>query len=139
MDDWMSFCIGPRALKVFVEKTLRKNLESYGVKTSLGPFVIAVRYNDRVTLKRLSEIMVVDKSMTTRAVREMIEADLVRNLSDDSRKYKLTLTKKGYEFSDVYERSMEEVWSSLLADLNGREKETLKTIVRKMNKVIETS
>ena len=86
--------INPRAIKNYIEKRVSQTSESMGLKRTHGQFLKTIYDNEGLSLKELSNEMYVDKSLTTRVIKSLIDNGFVINMNNESREYRLYLTDK---------------------------------------------
>ncbi len=134
MDEKNDIHIGPRAMKYYVDRHLTPVAESLGLKPTYGPFLMAVLENEGLSMKTMTETLIVDKALTTRVIGTLIGKGFVEDRNADSRGYSLYLTQKGRDAADKLKNAMKEVWGELLADLTDEERECLKVIHSKIEK-----
>ena len=134
MDEWIDMHIGPRAMKYFIERRLTPVAESVGLKPTYGPFLMTVRENEGLSLKTLSEMMIVDKALTTRVTKRLIEGGYLEDRSVNTREYSLYLTSKGRKATDKISDAIKDAWKELFRDLTDEEVECLKGIHCKIDR-----
>ena len=81
--------INPRAIKNYIEKRVSQTSESMGLKRTHGQFLKTIYDNEGLSLKELSNEMYVDKSLTTRVIKSLIDNGFVINMNNESREYRL--------------------------------------------------
>ncbi|MBR6911859.1 MAG: MarR family transcriptional regulator [Candidatus Methanomethylophilaceae archaeon] len=129
-------CISPRVLKAYLEKVTGPSFEELGITSSSAPFLVEINSNEGISLKGLTEHLMVDKAHTTRVVSKLIDAGLVENKAN-GHEYSLYLTEEGRKKAKDANIIFGEAWKGMLRDLTDEEKGTLETILKKISKVVK--
>lgn len=130
--------INPRAIKNYIEKRVSQTSESMGLKRTHGQFLKTIYDNEGLSLKELSNEMYVDKSLTTRVIKSLIDNGFVINMNNESREYRLYLTDKGNDAVSKIEKIVNDAWDELLSELTDDEMETLTCIHIKINEKLKS-
>ena len=130
--------INPRAIKNYIEKRVSQTSESMGLKRTHGQFLKTIYDNEGLSLKELSNEMYVDKSLTTRVIKSLIDNGFVNNMNNESREYRLYLTDKGNDAVSKIEKIVNDAWDELLSELTDDEMETLTCIHIKINEKLKS-
>ena len=130
--------INPRAIKNYIEKRVSQTSESMGLKRTHGQFLKTIYDNEGLSLKELSNEMYVDKSLTTRVIKSLIDNGFVINMNNKSREYRLYLTDKGNDAVSKIEKIVNDAWDELLSELTDDEMETLTRIHMKINEKLKS-
>ncbi len=141
MSTMMNRCevdINPRAIKNYIEKRVSQTSESMGLKRTHGQFLKTIYDNEGLSLKELSNEMYVDKSLTTRVIKSLIDNGFVINMNNESREYRLYLTDKGNDAVSKIEKIVNDAWDELLSELTDDEMETLTRIHIKINEKLKS-
>lgn len=126
----------PRVIKTYLEKITAPKFDELGIKPSTAPFLGEIAYNEGISLKGLTEILMVDKAHTTRMVSKLIESGLVENRAD-SREYSLYLTEEGKRTAEKIKGILDFAWKELLKDLTQEEMDTLMVILGKISNTVK--
>lgn len=141
MSTMMNRCevdINPRAIKNYIEKRVSQTSESMGLKRTHGQFLKTIYDNEGLSLKELSNEMYVDKSLTTRVIKSLIDNGFVIDMNNESREYRLYLTDKGNDAVSKIEKIVNDAWDELLSELTDDEMETLTRIHMKINEKLKS-
>ncbi|TQS77010.1 MAG: hypothetical protein A3204_06460 [Candidatus Methanarcanum hacksteinii] len=130
--------INPRAIKNYIEKRVSQTSESMGLKRTHGQFLKTIYDNEGLSLKELSNEMYVDKSLTTRVIKSLIDNGFVIDMNNESREYRLYLTDKGNDAVSKIEKIVNDAWDELLSELTDDEMETLTRIHMKINEKLKS-
>ncbi len=130
--------INPRAIKNYIEKRVSQTSESMGLKRTHGQFLKTIYDNEGLSLKELSNEMYVNKSLTTRVIKSLIDNGFVINMNNESREYRLYLTDKGNDAVSKIEKIVNDAWDELLSELTDDEMETLTRIHMKINEKLKS-
>lgn len=128
--------ITPRVLRAYMNRVTGPSFEKLGITATSAPFLVAIRSNEGISLKGLTEHLMVDKAHTTRMISKLNEAGLVENRAQ-GHEYSLFLTESGKRMADESVTIFETAWHSLFRDLTEDERKALDTIIRKVSNVIE--
>ena len=109
-----------------------------GLKRTHGQFLKTIYDNEGLSLKELSNEMYVDKSLTTRVIKSLIDNGFVINMNNESREYRLYLTDKGNDAVSKIEKIVNDAWDELLSELTDDEMETLTRIHMKINEKLKS-
>lgn len=141
MSTMMNRCevdINPRAIKNYIKKRVSQTSESMGLKHTHGQFLKTIYDNEGLSLKELSNEMYVDKSLTTRVIKSLIDNGFVINMNNESREYRLYLTDKGNDAVSKIKKIVNDAWDELLSELTDDEMETLTRIHMKINEKLKS-
>ena len=125
--------IVPRVAKQYIDRKLTLSLEPLGLQGSQAQYIMAVSRNPGASMKKVTEYLMVDKSITTRTVGALIHLGLVRNDSENTRQYHLMLTKEGERIVRIIEKALEDIWKDLVSDLTQEELNIFKSVCIKLN------
>jgi DNA-binding MarR family transcriptional regulator len=126
----------PRAMKAYLDRVTGPRFEELGITTASAPFLAEIAHNEGISLKGLTDLVMVDKAHTTRVVSKLIESGLVENRAQ-GHEYSLYLTEEG---TVKAERAMEiigDAWKSMFRDLTPEEVDALNIILQKVSNVIK--
>ncbi len=87
----------PHLMKSYMDKKMNSKIGSMGITASQSFFIVSIGKNEGTSMKDLTAERSVDKALTTRAVKQLIETGFVDNISEYPQKYKLVLTERGHE------------------------------------------
>jgi DNA-binding MarR family transcriptional regulator len=125
----------PRIIKTFIDKEMNGRLAPYGVTASQGPFILAIGQHDGINLKQLSDEVMVDKALTTRTVKLLIDNGLAENTGNGSR-YSIVLTDRGRDMCSVIGNNLHEVTDMMTSDLSREELETFRICMTKIHRTL---
>jgi len=84
-----------------------------------------------MTMNDLTECIGVDKANTTRAIKELLEKEIVEK-KGGIRKFQLILTKKGLEIAEKFVVAFESFFKRVFKEFSETEKTTLMSLLQKM-------
>lgn len=122
-----------------IQQIFNEELKLYGVTSSYFIYLILLRRNEKgLTMTELSKTSYVDKSLTTRVIKELEEKEYIyrdtKNIT--SRKYNIRLTEKGRKLADSIQLIMEKNRNKILKKFTEKEQskifEVLNLIVSKL-------
>ena len=125
----------PRVLKAYMDKVAGPSLVELGLTVSTSPFLAEIYYNEGISLKGLTDLLMVDKAHTTRVISKLIESGFVENKAQ-GHEYSIYLTDEGREMALRANEILREAWMGLFRDLTDEERETLKVIYDKVANVV---
>ena len=122
-----------------INSTADWKYKKFDLKKGQYLFITRICENPGISFVELSNMLKVDKTTTTKAVKKLIEIGYLNKEQDenDKRGYKLTPTKKALEF---YEFIMQEEAKQLEISFEGfseEEKQIATDLVKRMSKNIE--
>jgi DNA-binding MarR family transcriptional regulator len=122
----------PTRYKLFFTKHIDKRLNSIGLSEGHLYFILALDENKGMSLKEMTEKVQVHKSLTTRAVRNLIDNEFAKDLKESGKEYSLVLTEKGKHAKEKSIRALAEVTDMILGGLSKEELDELGSMVRKI-------
>lgn len=135
MEQSVDHICGPRQMKAYMDKVMAPKLEELGLVPSSAPFICEIARSEGISLRGLSEHLMVDKAHSTRVVSKLLDLGLVENRAE-GHEYSLYVTDSGREAADRAMRIMHDAWSDLIRDLTPEEVDSLTRILNKMSKTI---
>lgn len=127
--------LSPRLMKAYLDRVTAPELEKIGITPSSSTFLIEILHHEGISLKELSELLLVDKAHTTRMVNKLIEAGLVENKAE-GHQYSLRLTESGREVTIKAVEINSDATNQLYKDLTPEEMESLRAISAKVYAVL---
>ncbi|MFA5452866.1 MAG: MarR family winged helix-turn-helix transcriptional regulator [Candidatus Methanomethylophilaceae archaeon] len=126
----------PPLFKRYFETVINKKLYGTGISASFIPFLIEIGYTNGISLKDLTERVNIDKSLTTRVVKSLIEKNLAENTSSCKREYSVRLTEDGKILRTLAISAIKEFHIVLTEDLTEEETAVMRTVTEKIRKKI---
>lgn len=131
--------INPQRFKSYITKQMRGRLEdNLNLTESLLFFVIVLDDEKGMSLKELSGYAGVDKSLTTRAVRYLMDLHYVINDKGPGREYSIKLTEKGLEARKKGKEIVKDIADSLTSDFTDEEKRMMNILLAKLVRKMES-
>ena len=125
-------------LKSYMDKVTAPEYEKLGITTSMGMVLRVVSHREGVSMKDVSEILMIDKAMITRMVLKLLDMGLLENTAS-GHAYSLRLTEKGKEIAARSKEIMDAAWKDLLSDLTEEEREVFDSVMVKISDKIRRS
>ena len=122
-------------MKAYMDRVMAPKLEELGLVPSSAPFICEIARSEGISLRGLSEHLMVDKAHSTRVVSKLLDLGLVENRAE-GHEYSLYVTDSGRKAADRAMRIMHDAWSELIRDLTPEEVDSLTRIFSKMSKTI---
>lgn len=119
------------ALKTFKKKE-DEILFPFALSSFHAKYIKLLHRFREMTMNKLTELIGVDKANTTRAVKELLEQQIVEK-QGGIRKFKLVLTKKGIEIAEKFMLAFDNFFKRVLKDFSEEEKITLITLLNKLH------
>lgn len=113
---------------------LDEALKKYELSSGTYPFVLALYDNEGISQNALSEYVKVDKALSARAIKKLIELEYVEKTvnSKDSRAYKLYLTEKAKSIVPEVMKALDGWLDIITNGLTEEEKETAECLLQNM-------
>lgn len=127
----------PRLIKAYLDRVTSPEFEKIGVTPSSYIFLMEILHHEGISLKLLSERLIVDKAHTTRMVNRLMEAGFVENTAE-GHQYSLRLTDLGHETALKANAINSAAIRELYRDLTPEEMATLHIIMGKILGVIRS-
>lgn len=128
--------ISPREIRLFMDRKLMPDLFKVGLTPSNGPFVLEIYNEEGISQTELSYRLNVDKALTTRTVRHLIEKGYVEDRSADLHRYSLYATEKGVEAAKIVEKAVKESWEHIFSRLEENEVSEFKKTLGKIGEFV---
>ncbi|MGO5067041.1 MarR family transcriptional regulator [Clostridium sporogenes] len=126
-----------RASQGYLDETLKK----YKLSSGTCPFILALYDNEGINQNALSEYVKVDKALSARAIKRLIELEYVEKIinSKDARAYKLYLTEKAKAVVPEVRKALDGWLHIITNGLTEEEKETAECLLQNMYMNIKES
>ena len=119
------------ALKTFKKKE-DEILLPFSLSSFHAKYIKLLHKFKEMTMNKLTELIGVDKANTTRAVKELLDQQVVEK-QGGIRKFKLILTKKGVEIAEKFMFAFDNFFKRVLKDFTDAEKTTLVNLLNKLH------
>ena len=119
------------ALKTFKKKE-DEILLPFSLSSFHAKYIKLLHKFKEMTMNKLTELIGVDKANTTRAVKELLDQQVVEK-QGGIRKFKLILTKKGVEIAEKFMFAFDNFFKKVLKDFTDAEKTTLVNLLNKLH------
>lgn len=130
-------------LKRVQQKVLMEKLEEYNLSVfHVQYLMLFAGNNNELTLKEITELVDTNKSSTTRAVKTLIDEDILKKSeSNKLRNYNLRLTDKGKKMVESVSQELVDYHLNLISALDNEDEENqlLYLIDKLLNKLDETN
>lgn len=100
-------------------KYLKPLFDPYHLSPTCFSFILNIGYQNGISQKQLSDLTQVDEAFSTRMIRQMEMAGLVRKERNpqDKRAYQLYLTDEGQSLLCPLQKALDQWWDDLLKDI----------------------
>lgn len=136
--DSLQKVINPTKFKIFFTKKINERLENIGLTEGQVFFLIALDRSHGHSLKELTDEVGVHKSLTTRAVRSLIDNGFAVDMTESGKEYSLVLTEKGKKAKKDAAAAVREVMCDIFRDLDESDVDDLIRIMGKIHARIES-
>jgi DNA-binding MarR family transcriptional regulator len=127
-----SLFVSPQKMKSYWCSQMNRMLKGKDFSSSQMPFILTIGDNEGISMKEVCITTGVDKALTTRVIRSLIEKCLVENRSGSSKPYKLYLTKTGREAYDLSKNVRDQAMEQLLEGLDEKDMDDMRRITEKI-------
>ena len=111
--------------KIFrnIQSYLDKVLKKYNLNSGTYPYIFTLEKNEGISQIKISNEIGNDKAMSTRTINKLIKNDFIYRQQDeqDSRAYKLYLTKKAKKIIPELHREIDSIIGLITEDLSEKE------------------
>ena len=111
--------------KIFrnTQSYLDKVLKKYNLTSGAYPYIFTLEKNEGISQIKISNEIGNDKAMSTRTINKLIENDFIyrQQYEQDSRAYKLYLTKKAKKIIPELHREIDSIIGLITEDLSEKE------------------
>lgn len=135
-----SFDMNPQMFKSFFGKFITERIKDTGLTESQAIFLFHLDVKNGISLKELTELLCVHKSLTTRMVKILINGGFIVNESESGKEYSVVLTEKGAKAKTITESAFDELFKLIMKCLTEEEVEIFYNLAMKVrDRVIELS
>jgi DNA-binding MarR family transcriptional regulator len=127
----------PQPFKSFFSRFINERVGETGLTESQIIFLAILDEEKGKSLKEMTEMIGVHKSLTTRAVKHLLENGFVDNISDSGKEHAVVLTKKGAEAKETAVRALEELMELLLENVTNEELAAMEQTLSKIRDNME--
>lgn len=123
-----------RCTQIYIDK----KLEEFGLTTGSYPYLLVLNANEGISQNDISRELNVDKAMSARTIKKLIEFEYVRKEQnvEDIRAYKLYITDKGKAVIPKIIK-ITDAWANILTE--GNEDKEFETSIRFLEKVLNNA
>ena len=129
----------PQPFKSFFSRFINHHICETGLTESQIIFLMALDTERGMSLKEVTEIVGVHKSLTTRTVKHLLAHGFVVNTAESGKEHSIVLTAKGVEARRTAARAFGELFELILEDVTDEElammEQTLLKIRQKMEEL----
>ncbi len=109
-----------------------KFLSKYNLTHFHAQYLANLDINKQMTLTELSENIGVDKSNTTRAIKDLVNKQYVIKVGDSSRKYMVELTPSGKSIVKTFRDYLKKLTTKVFKNFTKQELDTLFSLLNKL-------
>jgi len=132
----IDYLINIRYFATTISSKVRNDLNGNNVSCGESIYLILLgQYQNGLTMSELSTIVKVDKSLTTRTIKKLLEKDYIYRDTDDltARKYKIKLTKIGMKKANIINQLLIDNCDMFINKLTDKELKVLESAFSILN------
>jgi len=127
----------PQPFKSFFSRFINERISKTGLTESQIIFLTILDKKRGMSLKEMTDRIGVHKSLTTRAVKHLLENGFVINTLDSGKEHSIVLTAKGVKAKEAAIKAVSELFDLILEDLTEEELATMEQAMLKMRQKVE--
>jgi DNA-binding MarR family transcriptional regulator len=127
----------PKPFKSFFSRFINERIAETGLTESQIVFLMILDDEKGKSLKEMTELIGVHKSLTTRAVKHLLENGFVFNIAESGKEHAMVLTKKGSMAKETAILALGELFELLLEDVTDEELTVMEQTLSKIRHKIE--
>ena len=132
-----SLDVNPKLFKSFFSRFINQHVDGTGLRESQIIFLTVLDEKNGMSLKEMTEKVGVNKSLTTRAVKHLIDSGFVINIADSGKEHSIILTERGKDAKETVMEAFEELFSLIFEDLTDDELMQMKYLLSKIKHKME--
>jgi DNA-binding MarR family transcriptional regulator len=134
------FDMHPKPFKSFFSRFINERISETGLTESQIVFLTVLDKEKGQSLKEMTEIVGVHKSLTTRAVKHLLENGFVVNIAESGKEHSVVLTVKGAKAKKKAIEAFSELFELISEDLTDEELAVMdRTMMKIRHKMEELS
>jgi len=127
----------PQPFKSFLSRFINERICETGLTESQIVFLAILDKKKGMSLKEMTDRVGVHKSLTTRAVKHLIENGFVINTLESGKEYSIVLTAKGAKAKEVAIQAFRDLIELILEDLTDEELAMMEKTMQKIRQKLE--
>jgi len=127
----------PKPFKSFFSRFINERIVDTGLTESQIIFLTILDEEEGMSLKDMTEMVGVHKSLTTRAVKHLSDMGFVINIAEKGKEHAVVLTEKGTKAKETAVRALGELFALLLEDLSDEELATMEQVMTKIRQKMD--
>ncbi|UAL07095.1 MAG: MarR family winged helix-turn-helix transcriptional regulator [Candidatus Methanogranum gryphiswaldense] len=124
--------VAPRAIKMYINKRMNQKMIGLGLTASTVPFLFELEKNEGTSLKEITAHLSVDKALTTRTIRQLIDKGFAEDISENHRSCKIVLTSKGRDTVKEINTYVIDVHNDVFTYISEEEFRTMMIVMEKV-------
>ena len=131
------FDMHPTPFKSFFSRFITERVGETGLTESQIVFLLMLDKDKGMSLKDMTERMGVNKSLTTRAVKHLLENGFVINAAESGKEHSIVLTAKGAKAKRTAAQAFSDLFELILEDLTDEELTVMEQALSKIRHKME--
>ncbi|MDR2698165.1 MAG: MarR family transcriptional regulator [Candidatus Methanoplasma sp.] len=127
----------PQPFKSFFSRFITERVGDTGLTESQIVFLLVLDTDGGMSLKDMTEKMGVHKSLTTRAVKHLLDNGFVINTAESGKEHSVVLTAKGTKARKAAIRAFSDLFELILEDLTDEELTVMEQAMSKIRHKME--
>lgn len=119
-----------------IEEKIKKDISSYGMKSSDFAILEALYHKGRQTIRQISEAVLINTGSITYVIDKLEKKELLEriNCKEDRRVVYIEITKKGKQLMDEIFPKHQKVIEHIFEDISTEQKETVINVLKQVGK-----
>jgi len=127
----------PKPFKTFFSRFINERIVETGLTESQIVFLTVLNEEEGMSLKDMTEMVGVHKSLTTRVVKHLSDMGFVINIAESGKEHAVVLTEKGTKAKETALRALGELFALLLEDLSDDELAAMDQVMTKIRQKMD--
>jgi DNA-binding MarR family transcriptional regulator len=132
-----SLHLNPKPFKSFFSRFITEHVGCTGLTESQILFLLVLDRMNGASLKEMTEKIGVHKSLTTRAVKHLLDNGFVVNTAESGKEYSIVLTERGADAKNTAIEVLIELFDLIFEDLTDEELAVMERALTKVRRKME--
>jgi len=127
----------PQPFKSFFSRFINERISETGLTESQIIFLLVLDKKNGMSLKEMTDMIGVHKSLTTRAVKHLIRKGYVVNTLESGKEHSIVLTAKGVKMREIAVQAFSDLFDIILEDFSEEELAVMEQSMLKIKRKME--
>jgi len=127
----------PQPFKSFFRRFINERISGTGLTESQIIFLMVLDKEKGISLKEMTDMVGVHKSLTTRAVKHLLENGFITNISESGKEHSIILTAKGIKAKRTATQAFSELFDLIFEDLTEEELAVMEQVLSKTRRKMD--